>query len=72
LRATRPGRIGAEMANLADFRAFRCLARVMLRNRQQGMPPFAGRTTMAKFEVFAFSVCFIATGLLTLVALPLA
>jgi hypothetical protein len=34
--------------------------------------PFFGSKTMAKFEVFAFSVGFIVTGMLTLVALPLA
>jgi hypothetical protein len=59
-------------ADLADFRAFRGLARLMLNEPQRESSLFAGRKTMAKFEVFAFSVCFIATGLLTLVALPLA
>jgi hypothetical protein len=54
----------------ADFRGFGHLARLVLGDRRRGFR--SGSRTMAKVEALAFSVGFIMTGFLTLVALPLA
>jgi hypothetical protein len=56
---------------MADFRAFRSLARLVLnvRHREQ---PHSGSRTMDKFESFAFAFGFVATAFITMVALPLA
>jgi hypothetical protein len=52
---------------MADFRACAHLARLMLISLASGVPR-SGRTTMEKFETFAFAIGFIVTGLLTIVA----
>ena len=58
---------------MADFSHFSRLARLLLSSGQQGMNPNGVKTmSVAKFETLAFAIGFIATGFLTLVALPLA
>jgi hypothetical protein len=52
---------------MADFRGFAHLARLVLSFRHQGFSR-SGRIEMAKFEALAFTIGFIATGLLTIVA----
>ncbi len=58
---------------MAEIRAFRDLARLMLKLSGTGVILVQGVKIMAsKFETFAFAFGFIATGFLTFVALPLA
>jgi hypothetical protein len=57
---------------MADFRHFLRLARLLLRNGQQGVQKGVSLMHVSKFETFAFMAGFIATGFLTLVAMPLA
>jgi len=59
---------------MADFRRFCGLAQLMLLICPSGVHPRSGRPEMDKFEAIAFSVGFIATGFLALVAssVPLA
>ena len=58
---------------MTDFRHFSWLARLMLGRRQQGaFAKGSNPMSVSKFETFAFVCGFIATGFLTLVALPLA
>jgi hypothetical protein len=61
----------AQAQEMADLRAFRSLARLVLivRHREQ---PHSGSKTMDKFESFAFAFGFVATAFITMVALPLA
>jgi hypothetical protein len=56
----------------AEFRHFFRLARVLLRNGQQGVQKGVQIMSVSKFETFCFMAGFIATGFLSLVALPLA
>jgi hypothetical protein len=57
-----------DSAKTADFRAFHHLAWLVLMIRHQGFTCVSGRHEMAKFEAFAFTVGFVATGFLALVA----
>jgi hypothetical protein len=61
-----------ERADLADFRGFSRLARLVLHERHRDSPDPGRQTMTAKFEALAFTLGFLATGFLTLVALPLA
>ena len=47
------------------------MARLMLIDWHRGKHA-SGRMIMAKFETLAFTVCFVLTGFLSLVAVPLA
>ena len=65
--AAGPGRPRPGDPELADFRAFPQLARLMLILGHQGFFVFR-ELEMEKFETLAFAVGFIATGVLTIVA----
>jgi hypothetical protein len=70
-----PGRPGGAAfgQKMADFRGFSRLARLLLSEGQQGcFQTGVTKMSVSKFETFAFMAGFIATGFLTLVALPLA
>ena len=62
---------GLENKESPEFRHFFRLARLVLHRPAQGQPS-SGRMIMAKFEALAFAVGFVMTGLISLVAMPLA
>jgi hypothetical protein len=69
-----PARLAA-MSATARFRSFAPLFPLGTshadRSGSRGFP-LSGRKTMAKFEALAFGISFVMTGILSLVALPLA
>jgi hypothetical protein len=65
------GRRTARLPYSAEFRHFFRLARLVLMVGHQGYYS-SGRDKMAKFEALAFTVGFVMTGFLALVALPFA